>query len=169
MSKTVDELHGEIMKRVDANDATSICLLADCCYKGLNGIQQDHAKAMEIYNRAAELGWGVAHSHLGKLYHEGGYLKKAKFHYEIAAMAGDEVARYSIGVMEAQSGNILRAAKHWTIAASAGDYNAMRHLIALFERGKVSRESIDSTLIAYNNSCAERRSEARDAFMRRFH
>jgi hypothetical protein len=33
----------------------------------------------------------------------------------------------------------------------------------MFEKGAVSRESIDSTLAAYNNSCLEFRSEARDA------
>ena len=32
----------------------------------------------------------------------------------------------------------------------------------------VDRESIDSLLTAYNNSCAEMRSEARDAFIRDF-
>jgi hypothetical protein len=38
----------------------------------------------------------------------------------------------------------------------------MHELKTLFEQGYVSRESIDSTLTAYNNSCAEMRSEARD-------
>jgi hypothetical protein len=44
----------------------------------------------------------------------------------------------------------------------------MHNLRILFEQGAISRESIDSTLTAYNNSCAEMRSEARDAYMRRF-
>jgi hypothetical protein len=35
-----------------------------------------------------------------------------------------------------------------------------------FEKGFVNRDTIDSTLTAYNNSCAEMRSEARDAYMR---
>jgi TPR repeat protein len=87
-------------------------------------------------------------------------LKKAKFHYEGAAMAGHEVARYNIGVMEAESGNRERAIKHWIIAASAGEYLSMHILIGCFEKGYVSRESIDSALAAYNNSCAEMRSEA---------
>jgi TPR repeat protein len=168
-SKTVVENVEEMIKRVEANDAASIFVLANCYYQGLHGFQQDHAKAMELYNRAAELGLGVAHFNLANIYRLGGDLKKAKFHYEAAAMAGDEVARYSIGLMEAQSENIERAAKHWTIAASAGDHNAMRDLITLFELGHVSKKSIDSTLIAYNNSCAEMRSEARDAYMRRFY
>ena len=41
----------------------------------------------------------------------------------------------------------------------------MDQLRILFEYGAVSRESIDSTLKAYNDSCAEVRSEARDAFI----
>ena len=59
-----------------------------------------------------------------------------------------------------------RAVKHWTIAASAGQYYAMSLLRTGFEKGYVSRESINSTLVAYNDSCAEVRSEARDAFIR---
>ena len=75
---------------------------------------------------------------------------------------------YNIGNREAQSGNMERAEKHWTIAASAGDYNAMHQLITSFKKGHVSRETMDSTLVAYNNSCAEVRSEARDAYLRTF-
>jgi hypothetical protein len=39
-------------------------------------------------------------------------------------------------------------------------------LRTFFEEGAISRESIDSTLIAYNNSCIEMRSEARDVYIR---
>ena len=56
--------------------------------------------------------------------------------------------------------------KHWKIAASAGCFRAMHRLIVFVEKGVVSRESIDSTLNAYNNSCIEMRSEARDAYIR---
>jgi hypothetical protein len=59
-----------------------------------------------------------------------------------------------------------RAVKHWTIVASAGGYKAMHHLITSFKRGHISRESIESTLKDYNNSCAEMRSEARDNYIR---
>jgi hypothetical protein len=65
--------------------------------------------------------------------------------------------------LEAEAGNMDRALKHCTIAASAGCYDAMYKLITLFKNGLVSRESIDSILTAYNNSCAEMRSKARDA------
>ena len=50
-----------------------------------------------------------------------------------------------------------RALKHWTIAASAGDYTAMNNLTIKFEQGADSRETINSTLAAYNRSCVEMR------------
>jgi enhanced entry protein LpnE len=131
-------------------------------HRGFNGFQQDHTRAIELYAKAADLGHSGAHSLLGGIYYQGGDSKKAKFHFEVAAMAGYEVARYNLGVMEYKSGKKERAIQHWKIAASAGEYNAMHHLRKAFKQGVISRESIDSTLTAYNNSCAEMRSEARD-------
>jgi TPR repeat protein len=166
--KTDEERVEQIMKRVAANDAASMKMLADSYYLGLRGVQQDHARALELLTKAADLGFSKAHYNLGNIYHEGGDMKKAKFHYEAAAMIGHEVARCNLGSMESKSGNMERAVKHWTIAASAGHYIAMGNLRICFENGHghVSRESINSTLTAYNNSCAEFRSEARDACIR---
>ena len=162
-SKTDEEMVGEVMKRVEVNDAGAICYLGGYYYYGTGGFPQDLAKAMELYSRAADLGCGKAHYNMADVYYKGGDLKKAKFHIEAAAMTGDDVARTNIGIMESKSGNTERAVKHYTIAASAGNYTAMYNLLITLKEGGVSRESIDSTLIAYNNSCAEMRSEARDA------
>jgi TPR repeat protein len=92
----------EIKKRVEANDPVSICLLAYCYQHGTNSFQQDYARAIELYARAAELGCIKAHSCLGDIYHEGGDLKKAKFHNK-AGMAGNELARNNLGDLEAES------------------------------------------------------------------
>ena len=154
------------MKRVGANDAASMKMLADSYYQGLNGFQQDQTKAMELYARSADLGCTKAYNNLAGIYHEGGHLKKAKFHFEAAAMIGHEAARYNLGVIEYKSGNIERAIKHWTIGASAGCFRAMHEMRTWFEKGHVSRQSIESTLTAYKNSCAEFRSEARDVCIR---
>jgi TPR repeat protein len=105
------------MKRAEVNDAFSICMLASCYYNGRVGFQLDHAKAMEQYARATNLGNSEAHYSLAGVYHQGGSLKKVKFHYEAAAMAGHEVARCHLGVMEGNSENKERAVKHWKIAA----------------------------------------------------
>jgi len=136
---------------------------------------QDVKKAMELWKQALALGSSKAHSCLAEAYrHELGDLKKAQFHYEAAAMAGHEVDRYNVGYLEGKYGcrdraDRDRAVKHWTIAASAGHYTATHFLREFFQRGAISRESIDSTLTAYNNSCAEMRSDARDAYIRFYH
>jgi TPR repeat protein len=153
---------------VEANDAGAICEMGTCYYNGLLGCQQDETKAIELWMRAAELGFSKAHGHLGNIYHEGGDMRKAKFHMEAAAMAGNEVARCKLGILEENSGNKEQAVKHWKIAASAGSYIAMDSLQTCLKKGHVSRQSINSTLIAYNDSCAKMRSKARDAAMRVF-
>ena len=116
--------------------------------------------------RAADLGFSYAHFHE---YRQGGYLKKAKFHYETTAMAGHEVARYILGCFGTKSGNREQALKHLRIAASAGEYQAMHTLQMIFEVGGLSRYEIDSILTAYNNSCAEMRSKKRDYFIETNH
>jgi TPR repeat protein len=166
--KTYEERFEQMMKRVEANDPISISLLAGSYYQGLNGLQQDQTKTMELYGRAADLGCSEAHNNLANVHKEGGNRKKAKFHFEAAAMAGHEIARCNLGVMEYYSGNMERGVKHWTISASGGCYQSMHHLRESFEEGYVSRESINSTLTRYNNSCKEMRSEARDAYQRAF-
>jgi tetratricopeptide (TPR) repeat protein len=165
-NKTEEERVQEMMRRVEANDSTSICMLATHYRLGRAGFQQDHVKAMELYVRAADLGFNKAHYLLGMLYHEGGNLKKARFHFEAAAMLGDELARNNLGSVEFESGNMERAVTHWTIGASGGDYLALNKWKICFGKDYVSRVSIDSTLAAYISSCAEMRSEARDAYIR---
>jgi TPR repeat protein len=106
MDKTDEEGVEELMKRVDANDASSTNALASYYSCGQLGLQQDLAKAIELWTRAAGLGSSDAHFNLGNKYRQGGDVKKAKFHYETAAMAGHEYARYNIGLMEFNSGNM---------------------------------------------------------------
>ena len=164
--KTDGERVEEFMKRVEVNDAASMMVLGTHYYHGQLGLLQERDKAEELWTQAAKLGSSQAHYELGISYHEGGDLKKKKFHYEAAAMAGNEVARFNLGFMEYLFGNMERAVKHWTIAASAGHYRAMGTIRDAFENAYVSREAMNSTLAAYNNSCVEMRSEARDAAIR---
>ena len=59
--------------------------------------------------------------------------------------------------MECRLGKSQKAVKHGTIAESAGHYTSMNELITDFKFGRIRGESIDSTLTAYNNSCAQMR------------
>jgi TPR repeat protein len=63
---------GEVMKRVEANDPASIYMLATHYHHRRGGAQQDHAKAMELYGRAADLGHKKAHYNLGGFVMRGG-------------------------------------------------------------------------------------------------
>jgi TPR repeat protein len=164
--KTNEQQIDEVRRRIEVNDTASIYMLANSYDNGINGLQQDHTKSIKLYARAADLGHSEAHNQLADIYCQGGDMKRAKFHLEAAAMAGHEMARNKFGCIEFESGNKERAVKHWTIAASAGCFSSMHYLRIGFEEGAISRESIDSTLAAYNNSCAELRSEARDAYIR---
>ena len=166
--KTIEEDVKDIMKRVKANDAGSMCELAMYFRHGEGGLQQDRTKAMELFARAADLGSNQAHDYLGAEYYEGGDLKKAKFHLGAAAMAGNEKARCNLGNLEGKSGNVGRGLKHLKIAASAGHHEAMHNLLVAFRIGMVNRDTIDSTLAAYNTSCVEMRTEARDKYMSDF-
>jgi len=161
--KTDEERVEEMMKRVEANDAGSVYQLANDYHHGKLGLLQDRARAMELWTRAAKLGSSQAHFQLGSTYDAGGELKKSKFHYEAATMAGHEAARNNLGYIEYKSGNVERAVKHLMIAASAGHHQAMHNLLVAFNHGSTSRATIDATLTAYNDSCAEMRSDARDA------
>jgi hypothetical protein len=164
-SRTREEKNEDLMKRVEANDAGAMCLMGNHHHLGEEGALQDQVKATELWTRASKLGSSSAHYNLSYYYQGGGNMKKAKFHLEEAAMAGHETAICNLGATEANSGNMERAVKHWLIAASAGDYYSMHLLRIRVETGYVSQESIDSTLEAYNNSCAERRSESRDNYI----
>ena len=53
---------------MEANDPTSIYLLANSYDHGLNGLQQDHTKAIELYAKAADLGHSDAPYLLGNIY-----------------------------------------------------------------------------------------------------
>ena len=163
----------QMMKRVEANDAFAMFVLGNQYLQGDGGLSRDLAKAFELWTKAAELGSSHAHYQLGSSYKDEGDMKKAKFHWGAAAMAGNEWARYCLGRMEYNSwqergkyGNLERAVKHLTIAASAGECHSMNILQIEFEKGHVSRDAINSIMTAYNNSCAEMRSEARDNYLR---
>jgi TPR repeat protein len=63
--KTDEENNKEIMKRVAVNDPGAMYLLGNQYEHGLRGLQQDQAKAVDLYARAAELGYSKAHYQLG--------------------------------------------------------------------------------------------------------
>ena len=69
---TEEENNEDNMKRVEANDPASMYMLATHYHLGRGGFQQDRTKAMELFTRAAKLGFSKGHFNLGSIYYEGG-------------------------------------------------------------------------------------------------
>jgi hypothetical protein len=60
-NKTENKIFGQLMKRVDFNDFGAMYVLGQRYYHGLLGLQQNQAKALELWKKAAKLGSSDAH------------------------------------------------------------------------------------------------------------
>ena len=89
---------------MEVNDAEAIHNLGLCYQDGLRSFPQDHTKALELYHRAAELGYAKAYCSIGYMYDYGEEVevdkKKAVHYFELAAMRGDACARHNLGQLE---------------------------------------------------------------------
>ena len=93
--------------RMEKGDPIAIHNLG-CDYRdGANGLPQDYTKALELWHRAAELGYAKAYSSMGYAYNNGQGVevdkKKATYNYELAAMGGSVAARHNLGKKEARN------------------------------------------------------------------
>ena len=93
-----------VRKRVDVGDPFAIYHLGTKYQSGQSGLERDMTRAVQLYERAAELGVKDAHYNLGFLYGEGKDVEKntakAFRYYEAAAMCGDVFARGNLGSAE---------------------------------------------------------------------
>ena len=135
--------------------------------QGIHGLQQDMARANELYLKAGEIGCAGAYYNLGQSYNEGMVVtidkKKAKHFYELAAMNGHIKARHNLGATEYNIGNYDRACKHYILAARAGyalSLDGVKH--GYIKEGRVTKEEYANTLRAYQKSQDEMKSDARD-------
>ena len=99
-------------KRVELSDPIAIHNLGIYYAEGLYGLPQDHAKALELFHRSAELGHTGAYRSIGCIYDVKVDEKKANHYYELAAIGGNVNARYNLGQVEWRAGNFDRALKH---------------------------------------------------------
>ena len=134
--------------------------------QGTHGLQQDMARANELFLKAGELGCAQAYFNLGIIYSNGRGVaidkKKARHYYELAAMNGDIEARHNLGAFEYDAGDYQRAFKHYMIAARAGYTTALDMVKHGYTGGHVTKEEYANTLREYQKSQDEMKSEARD-------
>ncbi|EJK54913.1 hypothetical protein THAOC_25415 [Thalassiosira oceanica] len=106
---TDSQILAMIQKRVLAGDPVAIYFLGTKNEYGEYGLERDVTRAVELYERAAELGVSGANYNLGALHAQGEDvakdMAKAIRHYEAAAMGGYVSARYVLGYVAYNAGN----------------------------------------------------------------
>ena len=155
-----------IQKRVDACDPVAIYNLGNQHRHGLYGLVKDVTMAVELYERAAELGLIIAHYNLGILYDKGTDVEKdmakALQHYEVAAMCGHVSARFNLGCEEYDAGNHDLALQHWMISAKLGDQDSLNEVKEMFMKGLATKADYAAALRGYQNAVEEMSSPDRD-------
>jgi len=155
-----------IRKRVGKGDPLAIWHLGAQYEYGRCGLEKDMMRAVELYERAAELGVKEGHCNLGVMYDNGTGVEKdmakAFQHYEAAAMCGDVIARHNLGCMEYDAGNYDLALQHWLISAKLGHEGSLSNVKILFMKGLATKAAYAAALRGYQNAIDEMSSPDRD-------
>ena len=153
-------------KRLEADDAVAIYNRGNYYRDGKYGYPQNYTKALELWHRAAELGYSTAYCSIGSVYQSGRGVeideKKAKRYYELGAIGGDEIARHSLGLNEARANNKDRALKHWMIAVRDGYADSLDCIKRLYSHGYATKKDYTKALQEYQVYLGEIKSDQRD-------
>jgi len=152
---------------------------------------QNYAKALELWQRAEELGSIVSYYNIGNAYHTGRGVgrddEKARHYWELAAMLGHVVARHNLGDLESSvlfgtcshgeghvearrnlaayeegRGRLDRALKHCMIAAECGNKDSLNAVQSLFKAGRATKDDYTKALRAYQTYIDGIKSAQRD-------
>ncbi|EJK66437.1 hypothetical protein THAOC_12653, partial [Thalassiosira oceanica] len=141
-----------IQTRVAKKDLEAINFLGDQYYFGDLGLPTDMQKAVELWEEAAELGYGVQQDKA----------KGAEF-YTKAAVQGHAESRYNLGCYEEIiMGNHDRAVRHFLISAKMGDKSSVEKITKFFMAGLATREQYAEALKGYQGAVEEMKSHDRD-------
>jgi len=153
-------------KRMEMNDANAIYNMGGYYARGLYGLPQNDAKALEFWHRAAELGSAEAYGCIGNAYKFGDGverdMKKARHYWDLAAINGDLQSRYNLGSIEGMAGNVDRALKHLMIAAWSGCVDSLNDIKQNHLRGYISKDDYAKALRSYQSYLDVVRSDQRD-------
>jgi len=164
--RTEEEAVEMLMGRFEVNDPLAIYNHGNYCRDGKCGYSQDYKKALELWHRAAELGYAVAYNNIGYAYYNGKGVKvdkeKAGYYYELSAMGGNVRARYNLGAKEEEQGNKDRALKHHMVAARSGLSESVKKIQMLYSDGHVTKDDYMKALRLYQEYLSEIKSVQRD-------
>jgi len=153
-------------KRVEAGDPIAIGKLGSYHRDGRNGFPQYMDRALELWQRAGELGYTKAYTNIGYAFRNGlgveRDIKKATYYWELAAIGGNSQARYNLGVNEEIVGNIERAVKHYMIAVRDGENDSLKQIKEFYSNGHATKEDYTKALQSYQSYLGEVKSPQRD-------
>ena len=158
----------EGIKRGDPEAMEMVCL--EFCE---NGNEEEKERGNQLLQKAANLGLCSANYRLGCAYFGLLYgvddnfgveedVDKAMFHFEAAAIAGHGGARYNIGLKYCNDSSTGLGAKHLMIGAKSGYKDCMDAIKEMFAKDCVTKTEFEETLLAYQKSLDELKSEQRD-------
>ncbi|MCR5404824.1 MAG: TIR domain-containing protein [Butyrivibrio sp.] len=115
--------------------------------EGLIGDEQDYDKALEYYEKGADMGSSAAMNQLGFYYSDEAKEpdnEKANYWYQRAANLGNDVAMYNLGV-NYENGlgvekNYETAAVYYRMAGDEGNIDALVSLAQLYAEGNLSED-----------------------------
>jgi len=165
-ANTDEEMNERDKRRMEAGVPIAIHNVG-CYYdRGTNGYSQDHTKALELWHRAAELGYTMAYASIGYAYDEGEGIEvdktKAVYYYELAAMRGNVYARHNLGNSEMRAGNIDRVLRHYMIAVRDGYTKSLNSIKELYTAGHATKDDYMKALQSYQEYLSEIKSPQRD-------
>jgi len=165
-ASTDEKIIKRYKKRLEINDLLAIRNLGHYYDDGLYGLQQNHAKALELWHRGAKLGDADAYYSIGNAYDAGDGVeidkKKATHYFELAAMGGDPYARFKLGVEEAKSRNADKAFKHFMMAVKDGNSASLAVIKEMYKCGLATKDDYAKALRSYQAYLNEIKSDQRD-------
>ncbi len=152
--------------KTDPDDVLALNALGFCSEYGI-GTNSDAARALELYKKAAELGYAAAQKNLAWLYGEKTAEAAARSSYWLrqAALSGDPEAQNLYALRRlggvGTSRNEERAAHYFRLAAEQGYEPAICNLADCFELGVGVQKDPDKAFAMFKNAAGSGSKQAR--------
>ncbi|EJK54355.1 hypothetical protein THAOC_26026 [Thalassiosira oceanica] len=124
-----------IETRADAGDPVAMFHLGNHYSYGLYGLEKDMTRAIELFERAAEIG---------------------------GSSRGGRFCKTQLGVFEHNAGNYDIALQHYMIAAKMGHQGSLNKIKNMFVNGHASKADYAEALRGHHSAAEEMRSPDRE-------
>ena len=161
-----DESNKALKTLAERNNVNAMNMIATYYIQGRKGFPKDANKAIEMYLKAAKLGYPGAYHNLGNIFYAGDGVerdvKKARHYYELGTIQGSFISRHNLASFDWKDGHHERASKHFLINAKAGFELSLNAVKKCFENGFVTKDQYAEVLRAYQKKQEDSKSAMRE-------